>query len=65
MIFLYDFPSDFPFFVEIILHKKKWLINCSYNPNKNNISKALDAFSTKYKNVILLDDFNVCVDSLI
>ena len=36
-------------------------MNCSYNPNKNNIknhlkiiSKALDAFSTKYENIILL-----------
>ena len=57
------------FFVEIILHKKKWLINCSYNPNKNSIknhleiiSKALDGFSTKYENIILLSNFNVCVD---
>ena len=47
----------------------KWLINCSYNPNKNNIknhfeiiSQALDTFSTKYENIILLGDFNVCVD---
>ena len=46
------------------------LINCSYNPNKNNIknhleiiSKALDAFSTKYENIILLDKFDVCVDN--
>ena len=44
-------------------------MNCSYNPNKNNIknhleiiSKALDAFSAKYENIILLGDFNVCVD---
>ena len=68
-ILSHDFPSAESFFVEIILHKKKWLINCSYNPNKNNIknhleiiSKALDAFSTKYENIILLGDFNVCVD---
>ena len=53
----------------MILHEKKWPINCPYNPNKNNIknlleiiSKALDAFPTKYKNIILLDDFKVCVD---
>ena len=53
----------------MILHKKKWLINCSYNSNKNNIknhfeiiNKALDAFSTNYENIILLVDFNVCVD---
>ena len=51
----HDFPSAESFFVDIILHKKKWRINCSYNPNKNNIknhleiiSKVLDAFSTKY-----------------
>ena len=56
-ILSHDFPSAESFFVEIILHKKKWLINCSYSPNKNNIkndleiiSKALDAFSTKYEN---------------
>ena len=68
-ILSHDFPSAESFFVEIILHKKKWLIHCSYNPNKNNIknhleiiSKALDAFSTKYENIILLGGFNVCVD---
>ena len=50
----HDFPSVERFFVEIILYKNKWLINCSNNPNKSNIknhleiiSKALDAFSTK------------------
>ena len=53
----------------MILHEKKWPINCPYNPNKNNIknlleiiSKALYAFPTKYKNIILLGDFKVCVD---
>ena len=65
----HGFPSTESFFVEIILHKKKWLINCSYNPTKNNIknhletiSRALDTFSTKYENLVLLGDFNVCVD---
>ena len=68
-ILSHDFLSAESFFVETILHKKKWLINCSYNPNKNNIKnhlekigKTLDAFSTKYQNIILLGDFNVCVD---
>ena len=28
----HDFPGVENFFVEINLHKKKWLINCSYNP---------------------------------
>ena len=68
-ILSHDFPSGECFFVEIILYKKKWLINCSCNANKNNIkqhleiiSKAFDAFSTKYENIILLGYFNVRVD---
>ena len=69
-ILSHNFPSAESFFAEIILYKKKWLISCSYNLNKNNIknhletiSKALDAFSTKYENIILLGNFNVCVDN--
>ena len=64
----HKFPSAEGFFIKIILHKKKWLINCSYYPNnviKNHlaiISRTLDAFSTKYENIILLGDFNVCAD---
>ena len=59
--------SDFPasFYPEIILHKKRWLINCSYNPHKNNIcrhlevvTKTLDSCYSKYENVIFLGDFN-------
>ena len=68
-ILSHDFLSAESFFVEIILHKKKWLINCSYNPHKNNIkhhletiSRTLDTFSTKYENILLLGDFNTCVD---
>ena len=60
-------PSAERFFVEIILYKKKWLINCSYNPYNNNIknhletiSRTLDAFSKKHKNVLFLCDFNAC-----
>ena len=52
-----------------MLHKKKWLINCLCNTSKNKIenhletiSRTLDAISTKYKNILLLCDFNVCVD---
>ena len=54
----HNFPSAKRFFDEIILHKKKWLINCSYNLNKNSIKnhvettgKTLDAFSTKYEHI--------------
>ena len=65
----HDFPSAESFFIEINLYKKKWLINCSYNPHKSNIgkhldiiSRSLDALSTKYENIVLLGDFNACVD---
>ena len=65
----HDFPCAESFFVEINLCKKKWLINCSYNPHKNNIenhldiiSRSLDTHSTKYENIVHLGDFNACVD---
>ena len=64
-----DFPSAESFFIEIKLYKKKWLINCSYNPYKSNIgkylhiiSRSLDKLSTKYENIVLLSTFNACVD---
>ena len=51
-------------FAEINL-TKKWLLCCSYNPNKNKslshlhaIGKVLDDLSKKYYNIILLGDFN-------
>lgn len=53
------------FFIEIYLRKKKWLLCCSCNPNKNRIlshlhaiSKALDDLKKKYNNVILLGEFS-------
>ena len=55
------------FYVEINLYNQKWLINCSYNPHKNNIGahldscKSLDLFSCNFERIILLD-FNVEVD---
>ena len=52
-------------FVEINLRKKKWLLSCSYNPQKSEIrkhlgavGKNLDLYSSKYENFILLGDFN-------
>ena len=33
------------FYVELNLRKEKWLINCSYNPNKSMIGNHLDALS--------------------
>ena len=63
----HDFPGVESFFAEINLHKKKWLINCSYNPHKSNInllniiSRSLEIHSTKYENIVLLADFNAFV----
>ena len=33
------------FYVEINLTKQKWLISCSYNPNKHNTSNHIEALS--------------------
>ena len=53
------------FLVEVNLHKKKWLISCSYNPSKALIvnymtilSKNIDIYTTKYSNLLFLGDFN-------
>ena len=53
------------FSIGINIRKKKWLLVCMYNPNKNLISnhlkeigKNLDNYSSKYDNFILLGDFN-------
>ena len=58
------------FYVEINLHKKKWLLSCSYNPDKGNInnhlaalSKSLDIYSSEFDHFIVLGDFNVGVDN--
>ena len=57
------------FYVELNLRNSKWLVNCSYNPDRNNISahlvrlsKSLDVFSSNYNKLLLLGDFNVGVD---
>ena len=59
------------FFVEIYLRKKKWLFSCSYNPNRENIenhletlSKNLALYSSSYENLIIIGDFNVCVEDM-
>ena len=58
------------FFVQINLHKKKWLISCSYNPrlqfidkNLTHKEKGLDILSSKYDNYILMGDFNVVLSN--
>ena len=54
------------FYVELNLPNEKWLINCSYNPNKTIICNYLDVLityldldSTTYKKNVILGDFNV------
>ena len=54
------------FYVEINLRNDKWLMNCSYNPNKNMIgnhlrapNEKLDIYSTSYDNFFILGDFNI------
>ena len=58
------------YYVEINLQKKKWLLCCSYDPNKNTIKshieilhKGLALYSSKYENVIVLGNFNVGMDN--
>ena len=55
--------------VEINLRKRKWFLNCSYNPNKNLnsnhlecLNRIMDEFSKNYDNVISLGDFNTCIN---
>ena len=64
-----DFPTSESVFVEINLQKKKGLINCSYNPHKNNfgshlnvITKTGDTYYGKYENVVFLEDFNAGIE---
>ena len=52
-------------FVEINIRRKKWLLCCSYNPHKNNISnhlhhleKVLDVYLKHYDNLLILGDLN-------
>ena len=59
-----DFPTSKMLFVEINLHKYKWLINYSYNPHKNSvgshlnvITKTLDTYYGKCENIVFLGDF--------
>ena len=63
-------------YIELNFRKKKWLLNCSYNPNRNNISnhlntlrKSLDLYTSEYENIVPMGDFNAeinefCMPSL-
>ena len=63
----YVFPDNIEaFFIEILLKSCKWLICCSYNPNRINVAthldeigKALDTYSRKFENTLLISSFNV------
>ena len=63
------FPNDTEaFFTEIKVNTCKWLLCCSYNPNRTNVSaqleqiwKASDVSSKKYENILLMGDYNVDV----
>ena len=53
------------FCIEINIRKKKWLLVCTYNPNKDlilnhlkEIGENLDNYSSKYGNFILRGDLN-------
>ena len=57
------------FYVELNLRNQKWLINCSYNPNKTMICNHLDALgtyldlhSTTYEKILILGHFNVGIE---
>ena len=54
------------FYIELNLRNNRWLLNCPYNPHKNNIgnqlSDFLDSHSSAYEKVLILGYFNVEVD---
>ena len=58
----YVFPDNIEaFLIEILLKSCKWLICCSYNPNRINVAthlgetgKASDTYSRKYENTLLI-----------
>ena len=58
------FPNDIEvFFSEIIVNTCEWIVCCSYNPNRINVSthleqirKALDIYRKKYENILLMSD---------
>ena len=62
------FPRAF-FQIQINFQKKKWLIYAPCNPHKSNISnhlhhlgKCLDIYIGNYNKILLLGDFNSCLN---
>ena len=63
-VFIDDRPTESFYF-----WKKNWLLNCFYNPKQSSIeshldspSKSIDSLSSKYNNLILIDDFSSCME---
>ena len=59
------------FYVEINL-RKKWLVSCSFNPHRDNlsnhlkaISKSLDLCLSQYDNIIIVGNFNTEIGELL
>ena len=57
------------FYIKLNVRNDKWLLNCSYNPHKNNIgnhlkalSDFLDSHSSTYEKLLILGDFNIEAD---
>ena len=64
-----NLPSDIQaIFIEMNIKSKKWLLCCTYNPNKSlienhlrQLQKQLEAFSERYEHFLIMGDFNTDV----
>ena len=64
-----NLPSDIEaIFIEMNIKSKKWLLCCTYNPNKSlienhlrQLQKQLEAFSERYEHFLIIGDFNADV----
>ena len=70
LLSLKNSPTE-AFLIEINLRKKKSLLSWSYKPDRENIenhletlSKSLTLYSSSYENLIIVGDFNVCVEEI-
>ena len=64
-----NLPSDIEaIFIEMNIKSKKWLLCCTYNPNKSlienhlrQLQKQLEAFSERCEHFLIMGDFNADV----
>ena len=64
-----NLPSDIEaIFIEMNIKSKKWLVCCTYNPNKSlienhlrQLQKQLEASSERYEHFLIMRDFNADV----